>query len=308
MDEIEQIFQDITSLKIQGATNVALATIDEIIKLSLSVKNTPNPYKVIYEAGFKLAYARPTEPLAQNSLRFIFEVSGQPIDYYRQKAQDYRQIMINTKSFLVDNAANLIKDKGVYFTHCHSTSVVDMFLKAKNSGHNFSVYVTETRPLYQGRKTACQLYENGITDVTILADSASSSLLTNNRFKLDGVFLGADLLSKDGFVNKIGSLSISRFARDAGIPVYSLSTLLKFDPRPFSLSFLEIRPSAEIWNDKEVTLKVFNPAFDYVPYFDGLKIISEYGLLMREEILDKVLESYPFILKDSEYLKNTNNL
>jgi len=61
----------------------------------------------------------------------------------------------------------LVKNRDVIFTHCHSTNVVNSLIYAKKKGKKFQVYNTETRPLFQGRKTANELKKAGIK-VTML--------------------------------------------------------------------------------------------------------------------------------------------
>ena len=58
---------------------------------------------------------------------------------------------------------------------------------------------------------------------------------------VSAVFIGADLLSSSGFVNKVGSLGITFAANSKNIPVYVLSILLKYDHRPFKETIIERR-------------------------------------------------------------------
>ena len=89
MDLISQLEKDIKNLKIQGATNIALTTLKG---LSLAVEGLkkedfPDPDKFLQKEVSRLAFARPTEPLAQNALRFIFSQKENNFEKYLQKAQ-----------------------------------------------------------------------------------------------------------------------------------------------------------------------------------------------------------------------------
>lgn len=287
MDKTDCLYQDIKSLKIQGATNVALAVLEGI---RISSQGGAN----LQEAALRLAYARPTEPLAQNAVRFIFDKKGQLPDYYLRRAQEYQKMIEKAKDEMGTVGTKLIKNGGVYLTHCHSSTVTSMFIKAKKERENFSVFATETRPMFQGRITAKELLEAGI-EATLIIDDAAISLLEGQQKQIEAVFIGADLLTDKGFVNKVGSLGLACAAKRNRTPFYSLSILLKYDPRPFSKELIEQRNPDEIWKEAPQNLKIYAPAFDFVPYDTGVKIISEKGIIEGKDIANKARELYPFI-------------
>lgn len=289
MDKIAQLRDDIIKLNIQGATNVAFATLEAVeiaIKSGRSVSE-------IQETAKTVAFARPTEPLAQNSLKFIFADQNQTSSYYLEKAADYENLIREVKTGIVENASSLIKDGGTYLTHCHSSSVVSAFTKAQREGRKFSVFVTETRPRFQGRITAREFLEADIENVTMVVDSAALALLESNQ--IEAVFLGADLLGKDGFVNKVGSLGIARMCEQLSKPIFCITTLLKFDTRSISSELLEDRGGKEIWSEAPEGLKFYAPSFDYIPYDTGIKIVCEKGILESANLHDTVHALYPWI-------------
>lgn len=297
MDKIHELERNIKSLSIQGATNIAIAILDGI---KIGVESGIKDYQELQIIGEKLAYARPTEPLAQNAVRFIFRQKSKSADYYLEEIDKYQKLISETKIKMAEHGANFIQNGGVYLTHCHSSTVVSMFVKAKKTGKRFSVFVTETRPLFQGHKTAGDLLEANIEDVTLIIDDVAESLLEGRVKNIDAVFIGADLLSKNGFVNKVGSLGLAYATKRKKIPFYSLSALLKYDPRPYSPEIIEMRGNHEIWPDAPKNLSFYAPAFDFIPYDTGAKIICEEGLLENVSIEDKVYSLYPFLRKENE--------
>jgi eIF-2B alpha/beta/delta-like uncharacterized protein len=269
MQTMEEILADIKSLKIQGATNVAIA----ILKF---LAETPGTTK---EMGEQLAYARPTEPLAQNAIRYIF--SGSP-GSLQEKIAAYTTMIEDAKKKIAAEGVSLIQDGKTYLTHCHASTVTNIFLTAHNAGKQFSVIATETRPLMQGRLTVKELLNGGITDVTMIIDDAAASVLATRD--IAGVFVGADLLSENGLVNKIGTLSLVLAAKAQNIPVYCISTLLKYDLRPFDQSLIETRDPKEIWADAPANVKIFAPAFDFTPYTLGVTMVTEAGILQGDTV------------------------
>ena len=280
MDDIETIKADITSLKIQGATNVALAVLD-------ALELVPDR-----DTGIRLAYARPTEPLAQNAVRYIFSGSEGSIP---QKISRYRTFITEGKQSIPENGKHLLVDGGSYLTICHSSTAVLLFRQARMNGAMFSVYVAETRPLYQGRITAKELLAAGFEDVTMVIDDVAVSLIEGRVGAIDAVFMGADLLTDTGFVNKVGSLAIATAAAIKGIPVYSLTSLLKYDPRPYSPTVIETRSQEEIWPEAPNGLKFYAPAFDFVPYTATTHIVCEAGVIEGHQVKLTTDKLYPFI-------------
>lgn len=289
MEEMDskKILSDIKALKIQGATNVALAVLDTL------EANANLPAKELQHLGELLAYARPTEPLAQNAIRYIFSDTDKSLP---SRITQYRTYIEEGKRSIPENGKQLLVSGGSYLTLCHSSTTVSLFKAARAGGAIFSMYVAETRPLFQGRITASELLKAGFDDVTMVIDDVAVSLIEGRIGKIDAVFIGADLLSDSGFVNKVGSLAVAAAATRHKIPIYCLTTLLKYDPRPYNPAVIEQRSAAEIWPDAPETLKFYAPAFDFVPYNEHIGIVTETGILPGDQLRSAVAAKYPFVL------------
>jgi len=267
-EEFNKIAKEIKSIKIQGATNITKAAI--------------KAYSLIptIQSKKKLLSLRPTEPMLMNVLEKIEKESARKLLNHFKEAQE----KIN-KSVL-----GLIKNKDIIFTHCHSTNVINSLIYSHKKGKNFEVYNTETRPLFQGRKTARQLRKAGIKS-TMFVDSALGIALSGEQGnkKVDKVFLGSDAILKKGVINKVGSELIAQIAKNQKIPVYIIADSWKYSPKRISL---EQRDFHEVWKKipKNSKIKIVNPAFEFVPkkYISG--IITEYGLLKYNDFLKKVGE------------------
>lgn len=294
MDRIAQLEAEIRSLKTQGATAVAEAVLEGLSSLVAS-KEADKSYASLHKVGQRLAYARPTEPLAQNALRYVLAEANQPAAHYLQKIAEYQELIQKAKQAIATFGIPLIVDGGSYLTHCHSSTAVNLLITARKRGVNFAVYVTETRPLFQGRTTATELLAAGFGEVIMIVDDVAYSIIEGEKGALDAIFIGADLLSEKGFVNKVGSLTIVRAAERANIPVYCLTTLLKFDPRPFSPTLIEERSGTEIWPDAPAGVTFYAPAFDFVPYTDNVKLITESGIIVGSQVKQVAQTLYPFI-------------
>ena len=251
-----RICKRIKELKIQGATNVAKAAL--------------RAYYIFPSAKTKkiLMNLRPTEPMLSHVLHLADKKQKSEILAHFSEAQD----KINQQVF------NLIKNNYVIFTHCHSTNVVRALIYAKKHGKKFQVYNTETRPLYQGRKTAHELSRAGI-EVTNVVDSAAAIVIKSSSM----VFLGADALLKDSVINKVGSGMFTQIANDLGVPVYIIADSWKYSHKKVKI---EQRDFKEVWGTKQVHIK--NPAFEPIEVKNITKIVTEIGTMTYKDFLKKV--------------------
>lgn len=262
--EFYKITKDIKSIKIQGARNVAKAALRAYFLF---------PSK---KSRHKLLSLRPTEPMMFRVLELAQTKKEKEILRHFKEAQE--KINLSVKK--------LIKNDDVIFTHCHSTNVVKSLIFSKANGKKFEVYNTETRPLFQGRKTSKELSRAKIK-VTEFVDSALriALLKTKDTKKVDKVFLGADALLAEGIINKIGSAVICEIAYNNKIPVYIIADSWKYSKEKIEI---EERNLNEVWDRAPRRIKIKNPAFEFVPkeYLSG--IITEYGLQRYEDFVKKI--------------------
>ncbi|MCX6746828.1 MAG: hypothetical protein NTU63_01700 [Candidatus Pacearchaeota archaeon] len=258
-----KIAKDIKEVKIQGARTIAKSALYaySLIPSEISKK--------------KLLSLRSTEPMLEKVL-FLSDKKS-----YKQILSHFNFAQEEINKYVL----KLIKNNDAIFTHCHSTNVINALLYAKRKGKKFEVYNTETRPLFQGRKTATELRKEGIK-VTMFVDSALEDALTGEGElkKVNKVFLGADALLKKGIINKIGSELIARVAKDEKIPVYIIADSWKFSNKKIPI---EQRKLNEVWNRVPKGIRIKNPAFEFIRRKYITRIISELGLMRYKEFVKK---------------------
>lgn len=275
MTSFNQICKDIKDLKVQGAENVAKAGLN-----ALFIKHDKISIK-------KLLSLRPTEPLLKNCI--FRSLSFGEIEEGIHNSLFHLNV---SKEAIAKHGANLIRDGTVIFTHCHSSSVIGILTEAKKQGKKFKVYITETRPLFQGRKTARDLLTLNIP-TTMIIDSAAKHAIK----KANLVLFGADAITDERIYNKIGSEMYALIAKDYQIPVYVATDSWKFDYESVygEETPVEERNRDEIWKNAPRGLKIENPAFEKIHpvLVDG--IVSELGILPHKEFLKRVIVRYPWI-------------
>ena len=260
------IARDIKNLKIQGAKNIAKKALQAYFLIP-----TKNSKK-------KLLSLRPTEPLLKKVLTLAEK---------NKSSKEILNHLNNSQEKINKFVFKLIKKQDIIFTHCHSSTLVNALIYSRKKGKIFQVYNTETRPLFQGRKTFRELSKAGIK-VTQFVDSAAQIALTKKQGtkKVNKIFFGSDAILKKGVINKVGSGMFANVAFSHKIPVYILADSWKFTKENIKL---EKRSFKEIW--KKVLInknKIENPCFEFIPKKYIKVIISELGNLSYEEFLKKV--------------------
>lgn len=314
-NSIAKIKEDIESIKIQGATNVAIAVITGI-KLLLKqtkFKDYDDFINKVFSTGKMLAYARPNEPLAKNGVRYIRYVlkvrhSGvrevdKLIELVLKTCDDYLKMIKVAKDLIVVNSKGVLEGKKGIFTHCHSTTAERVIIEHSHNHPDVKVACTETRPLYQGHITARNLVKAGV-DTTLTVDNAGESfILGRDLFDVDIMLIGSDEILIDGSaINKVGSLGFALACKKGNVPAYVVASVLKVDPlTTFDGLQIEHRSAKEVWENAPEGLNLFNPAFDYIDKELITGFITEEGVLTRKDLKRVMQKRYAWIM-DSNFI------
>ncbi len=291
--EIKKIIEDIKALKIQGARNVAKATIKAFTLFILNSEDKEG--KLLVEKSIKFALelmnARPTEPMTRNMMKEIINYmlnmveKNKSVEEIKKAFEEGEEKILKKFEESIEKissiGANYIEDDSTIITYCHSSTVTSILKKAYDIGKNIKVYSCETRPRYQGRITAKELSEYGIETVSIV-DGAMA------RFgkKADLALVGADAITSSGdLINKIGTLSLAIVMQHYKKEFLSAAELYKYDPQTLLglREKIENRDPKEIWEYKGKNLRILNPAFDYVEARYISKYITEAGIIAPDD-------------------------
>ncbi|MDP2946885.1 MAG: hypothetical protein Q8N88_02110, partial [Nanoarchaeota archaeon] len=173
--------------------------------------------------------------------------------------------------------AKLIKNGMNIYSHCHSSTVIDILKFAKQQHKKkFTVYTSEVEPLLQGRKTALELAKLKIK-VIVFPDLAAEHALR----KCDLFLFGADAFTKKYVYNKIGTNTLVRIAKLYQIPRYSCGVSMKFSKKVT----IEKRSGKEVWDERNKNITVENFAFDKTKLKDLSGVISELGILPSKKFI-----------------------
>jgi len=168
---------------------------------------------------------------------------------------------------------------GLILTHSFSSTVLASLLHAKQEGRTFALLCTESRPQYEGRALAERLAQAGV-ETRLVVDALAPSMIRD----IEAVLVGADSLSTEGLVNKIGTYLLALAARAHQVPFYVLCGTEKFLPLDYTLPEESPKDSQEVWPDHPQRVEVINRYFDLTPleYLTG--IVTEEGMLSPTEV------------------------
>jgi ribose 1,5-bisphosphate isomerase len=295
-----QAVRSIQSLKVQGAEGVAKAALKALhdfvhehranSKLQL-LRGLANAKRLLEEA-------RPTEPCLRNALDYVVKKSaGRDERQLRESLylniQNAKKYLDQAERCIASIGSKKIRKNAIVFTHCHSTTVMDILKRAKSEHKGFEVHNTETRPFYQGRMTARELASHNIK-VRYYVDAAARLAIK----KADIMLIGCDAIMSDGrIVNKIGSEMFAEIAHRHDIPLYVCTSSWKFDPNSvFGFEEpLEERAAKEVWKNPPKGVVIDNCIFEIVNPDLVTGVITELGIFKPPVLIEELEHRNPWM-------------
>jgi len=294
---LAKTIKDIAALKIQGAENIARASLKAINHVAINSKaSSKNAFiNELVRASKALFNSRPTEPMMRNALRYVIQ-KAQDADNFNYKRVTLDRIkslygsVDKARQLIISIGKRVLKKNYKVLTHCHSSTVTGVLKAVKPE-----VICTETRPLFQGRLTASELVNAGVK-TTMILDSAVADYIRD----VDLVLLGCDVITPNSIINKVGSNAIGLLCEKYDIPLYICSTSFKLDPESTLGRGVKIeeRSAKEVWNNPPRGLRILNPAFDLVPYDNITSFINELGVFSPDSLFINLRDKYHWMFKD----------
>jgi ribose 1,5-bisphosphate isomerase len=273
MDTVEKVAENIKSVKVQGAKQIAIYALKFLRKFCKK-----NGFKLKFEVAAKiLEETRPTAVVLHNCLEILKKKRKiSTIDKL------IKQLENSTKK-IAKKGSKLIKNNYKIMTHCHSGEALAVIKQAWKEKKKIFVIATETDPLEQGVKTAKELAKVKIP-VTLITDNAVGFFMKD----VDCVLVGSDALRVKGVVNKVGTSLLALAAKENKKPFYVAANLLKLDKR--KKFAIEERPTKEVYQEllrpgKLKGIRIRNPAFDLTSWKFVTAVITEKGILKPKQVL-----------------------
>ncbi|MCU7916975.1 MAG: S-methyl-5-thioribose-1-phosphate isomerase [Candidatus Thiodiazotropha sp. (ex Epidulcina cf. delphinae)] len=232
---------------------------------------------------------------------------GDPGDALLQEAMLIHREDVMANRRMGESGAALIDADTVVITHCNAGALatggygtaLGVIRAAHGKGMIREVLADETRPWLQGaRLTAWELLQDGIP-VTLLADGAAASRMTQGD--VGWVIVGSDRIAANGDVaNKIGTYSLAVAAKHHGVKVMVVAPTSTIDmslPSGREIP-IEVRDADELryCGGRQVAAQgadAWNPVFDVTPAELVDAIVTERGVvcLPDEKKMEKLMIS-----------------
>ncbi len=174
-------------------------------------------------------------------------------------------------------------------THSYSSTVIAAIEEAVGLGRDVSVVCTESRPGCEGRTVLKRAAACG-AKVTYVVDSLMFDIL--QRRAVDLCLVGADCVTRQSVINKIGTLGLAVAALHFGVPFYCAAGTEKLlSPRLEHLHRVLEHDRREVLEEEVAGVKVLNVYFDSTPLDLLSGLVCEIGVLDPEGLAE--LFEYP---------------
>jgi translation initiation factor eIF-2B subunit delta len=212
--------------------------------------------------------------------------SGEALLRVRQTAQAFLDHIDGANQRLATATLSLLPRPAHVLTFSYSSSVLAVLLEAHARQTLAKVFCTESRPMQEGRGLAQALAGVGIA-VELGVDAA----ITTFAHQAQIVLTGADSITAQGIVNKVGTTSLALAARHVGIPCYVIADGYKWFPAAASTPEVgQPKSGAEVWRDPPSGVRIWNAYFECTPMALISGVIGEDGLLTPENLLQLLID------------------
>jgi len=306
-DSAEGVAEAIRSMVVRGAPAIGCAAAYGVAlaALALASRTRAGFLRGLEEALHLLAASRPTAVNLSWALERQRRLAAglgtaEPrsvANALLAEAHAIREQDIAANRAMGAHGAALIPDGARILTHCNAGALataghgtaLGVIRSATETGKQVSVLADETRPVLQGARLTCWELMQDRIPVTLIADGASSLLMS--RGEVDLVIVGADRIAANGdTANKVGTYPLAALAQRHAIPFYVACPLSTIDMAldHGGLIPIEERAAEEVtgfggarWAPQGV--RVRNPAFDVTPAQLVTALITERGVVFRPD-------------------------
>lgn len=295
------VAQAITDMVVRGAPAIGITAAYGVVLAAIDrIQNSGNNWQQTIGEDFELlAASRPTAVnlvWALEKMRSVIastSIGSDPVAELLETAKQIHQQDLQANRRMGEIGAEFLGDNTGVLTHCNTGSLatggygtaLGVIRSAFSAGKIQQVYADETRPWLQGsRLTAWELKQDEIP-VTLIADSAAASLMSQG--KIQWVIVGADRITANGDVaNKIGTYSLAVNAKYHGVKMMVVAPTSTVDMNTASGKDIPIeqRDGSEILTLGGQNLgpegaDAWNPSFDVTPADLVDVIITERGAI-----------------------------
>ncbi|WP_372480783.1 translation initiation factor eIF-2B [Halomicrobium sp. HM KBTZ05] len=269
---IDETVEEISEMQTHSSSVVAVKAARALSALADREFPTTEEYvRALERNSSALRRANPSHASLHTTQRAIVErVSGAALDSVadaKAETDAAIQAVVEQVETGKERAAKRCGDRldptATILTHDYSSTVIESIERAIETADgevDMTVYVTEARPRYLGRKLARSMAGIDGVDVRLIVDSAAGHYLS----ECDRVLVGMDCIVDDTLYNRIGTYPIAAAAADQGVPVTVVGSESKLIDGGFAFEN-EFRSVSEVMREPAEGFSIENPAYDATP-------------------------------------------
>ncbi len=279
---IDDTAEEIADMQTHSSSVVAVKAARALRELTAGEFPTVAEYRRALERNSRaLRRANPSHASLHNTQREVLDAVEAADPETVEQAQAVTEEAIERvvdrveagKRRAAEAAADLLADDETLLTHDYSSTVLAAISRAVEAGNTFTIYVTEARPRYLGRKMARRLGDIDGVDVHLIVDSAHGHYLSAS----DRVVVGMDCIVEDTLYNRVGTYPLAATASDVGVPVTTVGSAAKLVDTGFAFEN-EYRAASEVMLEPVEAFAIDNPAYDGTPLRLLDSIVTDEGV------------------------------
>lgn len=197
----------------------------------------------------------------------------------RETASQFIQRADTALEAIARHGQVLLPTSCTVFTHSSSTTVSRVLREAVREGKTVKAIGTESRPYCEGRELARSLGQQGIPTRLVL-DAAIPHYVQGT----DLILVGADRVSEEVFVNKIGTNILAMASKRYQVPFYVACESSKLLPAAYAPTRDVTGSSEERVQEEWQNVELLYTLFEEIPNTYLAGIITEEGVLSQNAI------------------------
>lgn len=285
LNRVDKRIIELANDNTSGASELVEKAVGCFVAFAENFEGEPNDfYQQLVSIGRKVIRAQPSMAPMFNCVNdLLCTLEGMARGIMTKLTMDWAKAYMGevqkARRWVTESAKRLIRPGETIMTYSYSSAILDIIKGCKDK--DLSVIVSEGRPVNEGLRMAELLGREDI-DVLLLVDAA----LPSHIKRADRVLVGADAMTEQGVVNKVGTRGVAQAAKYDNVPFLVAAERNKFVMSGYFRPRFDEHTPLEITHRRTPNVTVRNIYFDSTPWDLVTGVITEDGLKGPDECME----------------------